>query len=602
MSNSLLLRSILIATIVAAFFGRLEEVNAQSGCFSHRCRVLGNPPWPMMHTDNTNCPANFPVDGGRLDFGHGTTFFRVTLSADSSSFGSQPCVNPARGSDCTDIGKAGFIYAGDPYNELITQAEFDSRVQYICDNGSIRPGSTVSAPPPEPSDLPPASPPSNPLPPPPPAACADVTDNDGDGLTDLSDPGCTSSTDNDESDGTSQCQNGRDDDNDGLVDLSDPGCSSRTDNDESDEPIRLSLIAECVFSDLDGGKTAFFSYNNSSGGELTVPFGASGTTVNQFGPSAIPSVEISTFRSGALLGAVGVHFSGTSIEWRVRPLGSALAVATADANTPPCKKLVPSAVCQGFLADGILRVRYGYSNANLFDVILSVGQNNGFAPGTPDRGQPTTFFKGLNANGVEIQLKSPTENITWNLTGNSASNSSLPSCTGECNEFPVGNVKAELNQVAVQLANLTKAAAQELKQAAVNDSRNASNAKKSDTAKKIERASVDDFVDAERAIARADEQIRVANQLLLEIPSLTITCPNAPRTCKKVDRINTIDGLRALYAEARNAIKRITARTNFRKSGQTKRNEPAVVNAIKLEQKGLSELDKVPRFAEECSK
>ena len=124
-------------------------------------------------------------------------------------------------SNCADPGKSGFIYATDPYNELITQGEYDSRVQYICDNGVIHQGSTVNQPPPNNNN-------------PPPAACADGSDNDGDGLVDLSDPGCSSSSDTDESDGTSQCQNGRDDDNDGLVDMNDPGCSSPTDNDESD--------------------------------------------------------------------------------------------------------------------------------------------------------------------------------------------------------------------------------------------------------------------------------------------------------------------------------------------------------------------------------
>lgn len=64
--------------------------------------------------------------------------------------------------------------------------------------------------------------------------CQDGKDNDGDGLTDLDDPGCSSSTDDDEGDGTSQCQDGKDNDGDGLTDLTDPGCSSKQDNNEGD--------------------------------------------------------------------------------------------------------------------------------------------------------------------------------------------------------------------------------------------------------------------------------------------------------------------------------------------------------------------------------
>lgn len=142
-------RRALAATVaglaLAAALTAAGTAEAQTGCFSHRCRV-SSAGWPMMQTDNTGCPADYPFDPGRLDFGHGQTFFRVTLSGDFNIFGSQPCVNPDRGSHCTDPGKSGFIYTTDPFNELITQAEYDSRVQYICDNGTIRQGSSVSQP------------------------------------------------------------------------------------------------------------------------------------------------------------------------------------------------------------------------------------------------------------------------------------------------------------------------------------------------------------------------------------------------------------------------------------------------------------------------
>jgi len=64
--------------------------------------------------------------------------------------------------------------------------------------------------------------------------CQDNFDNDGDGLVDMADPGCSNPQDDDESDGTSQCQDGFDNDGDGLVDMADPGCSSPQDDDESD--------------------------------------------------------------------------------------------------------------------------------------------------------------------------------------------------------------------------------------------------------------------------------------------------------------------------------------------------------------------------------
>lgn len=97
--------------------------------------------------------------------------------------------------------------------------------------------------------------------PPPPKQCADGIDNDGDGLVDLADPGCPSSSDDSEGSppnpenfactndahcasglicfqGTCQnkakCEDGRDNDGDGKIDLDDPGCFFSSDNDERD--------------------------------------------------------------------------------------------------------------------------------------------------------------------------------------------------------------------------------------------------------------------------------------------------------------------------------------------------------------------------------
>lgn len=63
--------------------------------------------------------------------------------------------------------------------------------------------------------------------------CSDGVDNDGDGLTDIEDPGCSDPDDDDESDGTSQCQDGIDNDGDGATDIADFSCSSPQDNDET---------------------------------------------------------------------------------------------------------------------------------------------------------------------------------------------------------------------------------------------------------------------------------------------------------------------------------------------------------------------------------
>ena len=570
------IKRVFAAGLVFAGVVIAQEASAQSGCFSHRCSPTANNFWPMMHTDNTTCPSSAPSDAGRLDFAHGQGFFRVTLSSDFNILGSVPCVNPGLGIPlCSDPGKSGFIYATDPFNERITEVEFASRQPYICDNGVIRAGSTVTPPtatavPPTATSVPPTTAPQAPSATPTPnPACADGRDNDGDG----------------------------------KIDLNDPGCSSASDPDENDETQPISLSAECVMSNSDGSKTAFFSYRNPSSSSVTIPIGSSNSSVNSFSPSGARTTDLTVFKPGSVKGAVGVAFSGASVVWSVKPAGGALETATANADTATCLDIVPQANCQGFVSDGSLRVKFGYSNQNGFDITIPVGERNGFTPGVKDRGQPTVFFAGLVPATVDVKLSSATEVVTWNLSGISASNSQLPACSGECFEIPVGSVKTSLDAVAVELANLTKTAAAALREVA------ASNAEKaqSDTSlptKKKKRAvnsAEDDFADAEHASAKAEKQILRAKALLLEVPEISKSCPLAPKTCKKVDRDRTIKALQLLYGDAVNSIKRITARTNFRKTGKTLRNDPVVVRAKELQKKGLDALSKLPRFAEDCT-
>lgn len=99
-----------------------------------------------------------------------------------------------------------------------------------------------------------------------PAACADGVDNDNDGLIDMADSGCSSSSDTDESNSSGggngggdggggsngggsgggsggsggnsggpapACEDNVDNDGDGLKDMSDPGCENAADNDET---------------------------------------------------------------------------------------------------------------------------------------------------------------------------------------------------------------------------------------------------------------------------------------------------------------------------------------------------------------------------------
>jgi len=82
--------------------------------------------------------------------------------------------------------------------------------------------------------------------------CGDGIDNDGDGLVDLQDPGCSNAGDNDEADETppaTQCSDGVDNDGDGRIDLKDPDCINAEDNDESTPPVCGEVTTETVIGD-----------------------------------------------------------------------------------------------------------------------------------------------------------------------------------------------------------------------------------------------------------------------------------------------------------------------------------------------------------------
>lgn len=83
----------------------------------------------------------------------------------------------------------------------------------------------------------------------PPKQCADGLDNDSDTKTDYpADPGCTSAADNDETD-PKQCADGLDNDNDGKTDYpTDPGCANANDDNEVDPP----QCSDGVDNDADG--------------------------------------------------------------------------------------------------------------------------------------------------------------------------------------------------------------------------------------------------------------------------------------------------------------------------------------------------------------
>ena len=450
------------------------------------------------------------------------------------------------------------------------------------------------------------------------ASCQDGVDNDNDGMTDLNDPGCSSRQDDTEGDGTSQCQDGVDNDGDGAADfpadfscsspqdrdesspkaqcqdgvdndadgapdLADGGCSSSQDNNEGDDSTRLSLSVECVMDNIDGSRMAYFSYNNTTQETFFMSVGSSGLPVvtNRFTSGAEDRGQPTAFAPGVQKGLVAISFSEAEITWTVRAPRSAESRATASASTPKCQMVEPAFSCRGF-NNQVLTAKAGYSNPNPFPVEIPVGGLNFMAPVPAFRGQPSVFFSGLNPGLFNVTIPSTGAQVDWNLNGRKAvADESLPVCDGQCVDTAVGAARGELDEITVQLANLTKEAADVLEAASEEDSGSAA-------------------ADAQRARAKADGFVAASNRLTIQFPDVIKNCPEAPLYCETVDRTETIARLKGLIASARNQAQRTIARAYFRKTGSTNRRDALVRKAKELERKGLDNLNKLPTTETVC--
>lgn len=236
--------------------------------------------------------------------------------------------------------------------------------------------------------------------------CSDGIDNDGDGAVDLSDFGCSSASDNDESNPKSQCENGIDDDGDGLTDYPmDPGCSSRQDNNEGDG------TSQCQ-DGLDNDNDGAFDY--------PADIGCDSPQDNNEGDRRAVCQD-------------GIDNDGDAlIDYPSDPgCSSSQDGDESNAPTPPTIKVTPIAECVDVNQNGTLVAHFGYKNEGVAAATVPVGAQNAFSPGAQDRGQPTTFETGRVTNAFTVTFPSA-DILRWTL-GNAFVEASIqtPQCEGQ---------------------------------------------------------------------------------------------------------------------------------------------------------------------------
>ncbi len=350
---------------------------------------------------------------------------------------------------------------------------------------------------------------------------------------------------------------------------------------------QLTVEPACVMQNIDGTRTAYFSYDNMSGSELVVPSDSSSQGINDLVAGGERLSPLTSFLPGRHIGAFAVTFRGVSLEWTVKPAASGPTTARINASTLACAPIKPRAECKRLVVENQLAL-LGYENPNPFTIRIPAGPLNQVTPGEPERGQPVEFNAGLNRGVASIKSN---DSPTWRLNGLEVQlGKSLKDCPVDCIDANAAVILSNLDTVALELTNVAKRAALQLAQArpAANDRRNLSSTLTSAR------------LDAQRAAGRSERYLKLARAITLGWPVVTASCANRAAFCRSVDRSESIAKLRGLYALSRGLTARVVIRTKFITFGRRQRSNPLIRRARRLEMIGNEQLSKLPRVVEDC--
>ncbi len=350
---------------------------------------------------------------------------------------------------------------------------------------------------------------------------------------------------------------------------------------------QLTVEAACVAENADGSRTAYFTYINLTSSELLVEPNPTTGVINQLLNDGRELPPLTRFAVGRHEGEFAVTFTGTGLEWTVRPADGGLFTARVDASTTRCQPLKPLAVCARKVVDKRVAL-IGYENGNPFSMKVPVGTLNKMTPGEEGRGQPELFRPGVNKS---VSAVAADDNPTWSLNGATVSlGSSLLQCSAQCLDADTLVTLSNLDSVALELTNVTKRASLALIKARP----------KKAAPRSVKAAMASAGLDAQRATARSERYLKLAREVTLDWPVVTKGCPDRPTVCAQVDRRQAIMKLRGLYALSRALTARIVIRTKFIKYGERGRSNPLIRKARRLEIIGNEQLNKLSPIVEQC--
>ena len=111
-------------------------------CKTFRCSYTKGSYWPMFHNTGTNCGSAFELpnnEGGPVNLGHGTTFYRVTLFSQPPRNEEKKCYPEGRldPATCADTNKSGWIYSTNIAGERVSIEEERGKKSCTCNDGTI---------------------------------------------------------------------------------------------------------------------------------------------------------------------------------------------------------------------------------------------------------------------------------------------------------------------------------------------------------------------------------------------------------------------------------------------------------------------------------
>jgi hypothetical protein len=345
------------------------------------------------------------------------------------------------------------------------------------------------------------------------------------------------------------------------------------------------VLLEGIYDNKDGTYVAYFSYTNTTAGALEAPLGDGASGRNFFSPGAASRGQPTIFVPGEHRGVYRLLFDGSPLVWTVKVPGYEEIRIPISGSSPKLPPVTPLTDCINQSESGGFVSVWGYDNPNEFEIFIPVGLRNGFTPGRRDRGQPNSFFAGLNKGVFAVKFDTALE---WKLPGASSEVSpqiNVCSCPSTNNK----KTKVRVVKFAQALGVLVFQAADQIEEA----SRERLHREPAVLQQRLRQG-------IERAKKRAAEAALSVQDFSSRLPEVSRSCPDVPLGCERIDDGPILMKLRKYHYDTLALIRRMNARSQFIRSGHTKRNDRLVRRAEVLAKRGLAEIAKIPRFRISC--